>query len=452
MRHLLCRSGLACVLIALALSFGCGKKGEVEKGSAVRGARLIIETGGYLPSAPSIYRRWVTGGLAELGDINDDGYTGLLVGSGEYPGSFAAYSGKDGKVIWQVKALVGKAAQAADEPGYTLKDFALIGDQNGDGTPEIFVRNDWSNKEAFIFSGKDGSRILRAETGRAFTPVRVYDVTGNGIDDLVFIYGYELGVRCLSAKDLSETLNKKNLLQVDPKLVWQKWLLPRLPDINGDGIDDYLVGSTDKEKSEWIFLSGKDFTVLRRMPVKRDIAGGMAVFACAGDLNADGTPDLIITENRGAESDDDVSYLALFSGADGTQIWQVAGSSLPGGPRRIAVDVKTGEKRELPGDVGFGNPVTLLSDLDGDGAREIACALPTILDDKHTRGVLIFSGATGKHLATLTLDPKQGYLKGNQLLFLESADPQGKSALAVSGTTKKQSYMVAIFDLPKIKK
>lgn len=452
MRQSLTRWGLVILFIALAVSFGCGKRGEVEKGGAVGGARLIIHTDGYLPSAPGLYRRWVTGGLGELGDINNDGYTDLLVGSGKYPGSFAAYSGKDGEEIWQVKALVGKAAQAAGEPGYTLKDFALIGDQNGDGIPEIFVRNDWSDKEAFIFSGRDGLRILRAETGRTFTPVRVYDVTGDGVDDLVFIYGYELGVRALSAKDLSETLKKENLLQVDPKLVWQEWLVPSFPDLNGDGIDDYLVGSRDQEKSEWIFLSGKDFTALRRVPVKRDIVVGTIFFASPGDLNSEGTPDLIITNNMGADVNKDVSYLALYSGADGTQIWQVAGSSLPGGPCRIAVDAKTGERRELPGDVGFGAPVTLLSDLDGDGAREIACALPTIVGKKPVHGVLIFSGATGEHLTTLTLGPKQGYLRGDQMLFLASADHQATAALAVSGTTRDKGYMVAIFDLPKIKK
>ena len=118
----------------------------------------------------------------------------------------------------------------------------------------------------------------------------------------------------------------------------------------------------------------------------------------------------------------------------------------------IAVDVKTGEKRELPGDVGFGDQVTLLNDLDGDGAREIACALPTIVGKKQVQGVLIFSGATGEHLTTLTLGPKQGYLKGDQMLFLESADPRGDPALAVSGTTRDKGYMVAIFDLPKIRK
>ena len=448
MKHL----AIPLILIAVLISCGaCGKKGEVEKGGTARGARLVIATGGYLPPAPGIHRHWRTGGLAALGDIDGDGNTDLLVGSGAYPGSFAAFSGKDGHEIWRVKAKTSKTAAADGEKGYTFADFALIPDQNADGVPEIFVRNDWAGGEAFIFSGKDGARILRVKTGHAITPFRVCDATGNGADDLVFIRGRRLGARALAAKDLSETLNKEDLLNADPESVRQKWIAPTFPDINGDGIEEYLVAAGDKEKSELVFLSGSDFAILRRMPVERDILFSSAILANPGDLNGDGAPDLVVANRNGAASDPQVSYLAALSGADAAQLWQVAGTSLPGGPTRIAVDAKTGQERKLPVDIGFGNRVTFLTDLDGDGAREIACALPTLVAAKRTTGVLIFSGATGERLATLILAPNQGRLLGGQMLLLLPLTPEGRPALAVSGILAKHKYMVAVFDLPAIK-
>lgn len=450
MKHISGKRVLACLLSIIFLCGACGGKEEVEAGGIVGGARLIIPTGGYLPSTMPVYKHWLTGGLAELGDVDGDGCTDLLIGSGEYPGSFAAYSGQDGKMLWRVKAKTSKTTKVDGEKGYVFKDFVLIGDQNGDGIPEIFIRNDWTDKEAFIYSGKDGARILRQTTGRITCPLRTYDLSGDGGVDLVFIHIYRLSVRALSVKDFAETLVRTPLLKVDAKSVKLKLLAPKAQDINEDGIAEYMVSTDDKENAEILFLSGKDFSILKRLPVTQEIAATMAHVACPGDLNEDGTPDLVVTNNRGAEVNAEVSYLAAHSGKDGAQLWQVAGSSLPGGPTRIRIDVKTKKRRKLPGDVKFGDPVTFLPDLNGDGAVEIACALPTLIGKKRARGVLIFSGATGEHLATLTLGSRQGRLRGGQMLVLKAFGKEGKPALAVDGQLEKKKYMVAIFDLPRI--
>jgi len=228
--------------------------------------------------------------------------------------------------------------------------------------------------------------------------------------------------------------------------------VPSYPDINGDGIDEYLLGVRGKEPSSWVFVSGKDFTVIKRVTVGDDAASGVPKLSCAGDLNGDGVSDLVAVNRLGARVNKEVSYLGALSGADGSWLWQIAGDALPGGPKRFAVSTKTGEKRELPTDVGFGERPTVLADLDGDGAREIACALPTVVEGQARVGVLVFSGATGKHLATFTLPERKGRLLGGQMLFIEKYDPDGHPALAVSGRIAKHKYMVAVFDLVKIRK
>ncbi|MFH0965319.1 MAG: VCBS repeat-containing protein [Planctomycetota bacterium] len=277
-------------------------------------------------------------------------------------------------------------------------------------------------------------------------------MNGDGADDLVFLQPHKLAVKAVSAKDLSETFEKEEILGLDTSKVRQAWLVPNFPDLDGDGLDECLIGVRSDAGAEWVFASGKDFRVIKRVPVTGELAWGIAHLYGAGDLNGDGVVDLIITKNCGAKADKDVSYLGALSGADGSELWQIAGNSLPGGPKRFAVDAKTGERRDLPGDVGFGGRPEILVDLDGDAAREIACALPTIVGGERTQGVLIFSGATGAHLTTLALPSSQGRLLGEQMLLIPRFDPAGAPVLAVSGQAPDKKYVVAVFDLPKIKR
>ncbi len=430
--------------------WGCSDRaGPIEKVGTVGDARVVIQTDGWFPKADGIFRKWVNGGLGVLGDTDGDGIAEIIAASGEYPGRITVYSGSSGKPLWAMSGLVGKRADEAGEKAYKVGDFALTGDLNGDGISEVFVRNDWSDKEAFLLSGKDGSRILRADTGRIATPVRVYDISGDGVDDLIFLQGYELGVFALSTDDLSECFRREKILALDPASHRQKWLAVDVPDLDGDAVNEYLVGLVEKDQAHFIFLSGEDFSEIKRLPADRDVAGGTTIVASPGDLNGDGTPDLVITNNRGAETNDEVSYLGAVSGADGSQLWQVPGSSLPGGPARFAVDAKTGERRDLPADIGFGDPVTSLPDLDGDGAPELACALPLPVEGRSRMAVHVFSGGSGERLAALTISPKVGRITGEQMALVEAGGGHGP-AIAVTGTLRVEAHMVAIFDLPEI--
>lgn len=440
------------VLTAMVMVCGCGggeKSGEggpsakTPPGDVSRGAHLVIETGGRLPKASDFFKPWINGGLDVLGDVNGDGYADLIVGDADRPTSLAAFSGKDGHELWRVASKKG-------DNSYTLNDFAAINDQNGDAVREIFARNDWSHREAFILSGKDGAVVVRAETPRLELPLRVCDVDGDGADDLVFPRGSLMKVWALSVKDLSETLTDKPIKGTDGERPRRSWLLPEYPDLDGDGVDEYMLGAFDASGSEWVFLSGKDFSVVKRVQVAHEIASGSPKLICAGDLNGDSVADLVVTNSMGSEQDKNVSYLAAHSGADGAQLWQIAGNTLPGGPRRVAVDAATGQQRELSQDVRFGDIPAILTDLDGDGAREVACALPTTVEGKPVQAILVFSGASGGHLATLTLPKRQGRLEGDQMVLIERYTPDGKPALAVSGKVDAKRHMIAIFDLSKI--
>jgi len=434
----LCLAALGISLLLLAGGCG-GSTGAGGSEVSVNAAKLIIETGGYAPAGPpGISREEMPGGLASLGDVNGDGYTDLVIGSGAHPGSFAAYSGKDGKTLWEVKARTG-------EGGYTLEDFMMIGDVNADGISDIYIQNAWSGKEFFIFSGRDGAELARRECFTRFRPLRAEDVTGDGVSDLFF--KSERGFYVVSGKDFSPVSEHNAVLPEDrPRY---RWLMSRYADVNGDGVDEHVVGHDPANVWEIKVLSGTDFGVLGKFSLEKRPMSNNATFACPGDVDGDGVPDLMMAATKGAGPQNESSFLLAMSGRTGQVLWEVLGTSLPGGPAGFAVDAKTGERRELPADVGFGNQVVVLPDTDGDGANEVATALPITVSGKRRTGVLIFSGASGEHIGTMHPKEKQGRLIGSQMVVLESADGKGRPGLAVNGRVAEDKHMVAVFLLPK---
>ena len=442
------------LLVSLAfLLFGaaCERKPTATTGASGAGAPredtlVVMESPGYIPTAQGVLQGWLTGGIAAPGDINGDRHTDFMIASGTHPGQIAAYSGADGKPIWQLQPLVGRAKE---EASFSLEDFVLIHDHNGDGIADVFAPNASGRKQGIILSGKDGARLLRLEMGYMQLPVRSQDLNADGVPDLLFLRGHN-GLQAFSGKDLSAIEGTKTLAPVDDPNAHGKLLLPSLPDLNADGIPELLAGAVMDGTPQWLFLNGKDFSVLRRLTVPYGLVLVPPQIVCIGDITGDGIPDFILSENRGASKDKDLSCLAAISGADASILWETPGDVLPAAGGRFAVDAKTRARRELPGDIGFGGATVAVSDVDGDGIREIASAVTTSIDGNRVQAVALFSGKTGRHVATLALDRRHGHLDGKQLLFVESAGPQARPAVAVTGRKDDRTSIVAVLELPNM--
>jgi hypothetical protein len=89
------------------------------------------------------------------------------------------------------------------------------------------------------------------------------------------------------------------------------------------------------------------------------------------------------------------SLLRAVSGADGAVAWDLSGGEAGEGAETWAMDVRTGMKESLGQDVGFGRPLLVCPDRDGDGVPDIAALVDFAAGDGTHPAVLIVTPAPG---------------------------------------------------------
>jgi len=453
--------------VLLSTSFGCGRGGL----GLFSGNLLLIvelENVNYLHSDNSSQPiDSSTGSLYALGDINKDGYTDFVISARRQGGSgggdrgwVAAYSGKEGTILWQ---MVGKndadAREDGKESGYHLEEIFLVGDLNNDGIPDIYCRDTYHKRTVFLLSGQDGSRIGRfpvEDTELVRRPLCSHDVNGDGADDFLFSVSGKPGpsIQILSGTDL-KPMEKHSNFWPETIANYAQWVLPRFGDVNNDGTDDHLLRRGLKQHPddpvytyEMAFVSGTDFSVIRSFESPRPRIGGKEHHATTGDLDGDGMSDILMTASVGEGHNRHSSFIRAFSGADGQIIWQLLGTQFKAGQQTFLINTKTGERTDLAPDIEFEGPVLSLPDINSDSIRDVATVAILPGTQRTRRGVLLFSGTDGASLGTLELSASQGKLN-HAMVLLESVTYDGQPGVAVVARTLDRKTAICIFRLPQ---
>ncbi len=303
------------------------------------------------------------------GDINGDGFDDIIVGGYHYGVRSGVYGS-----IPNAYVIFGKAAEfdpieiidefffGATSNGFRIfGEFALddysgarvasAGDFNGDGFDDIIVgtpSHDAATGAAYVIFGKaDGFENidlanLDAETGFAiigdspgdqlgYSVSDAGDVNGDGYDDIILgapygdeggtdagqayvIFGRQTGFGAIDLSNLDPETGF--IIQGDGTFDFAGWSVSAAGDVNGDGLDDLIVGApyaegkagntaaTGAGEAYVIFGKADDFGTIdlsRLKPqdgftIKGDDAGDLAGWsvAGAGDLNSDGFDDIIV--------------------------------------------------------------------------------------------------------------------------------------------------------------
>jgi len=222
---------------------------------------------------------WFGYWVSAAGDLDNDGYVDVVVGSPQHNGNgrVYVYSGKTGDTI---RTFSGEAV--ADEFGACL---AATGDFNNDGVNDLIIgasNNDGSGKDAgrvYVFSGADGDTL--------------FTFSGTSINEF---FGYSVA----SAGD-----------------------------VNSDGYDDIMIGVPyDKNATGSVYIfSGSNGVKLRTYSGEAEGDQFGFSVSTAGDVNGDNFDDVIIGAwaNDGAALEAGRAY--IFSGQTGDTLFKFSGSA-----------------------------------------------------------------------------------------------------------------------------
>jgi Ca2+-binding RTX toxin-like protein len=321
--------------------------------------------------------------VAGAGDVNGDGSPDLLVGApfqdvngNDTQGQAFVFNGADGSLLLTLDNPT---------PQTTIANFGIAvagaGDVNGDGSPDLLVgavgqdvNGNSIQGQAFVFSGADGSLLLTLDDPTPQAGARfggavagAGDVNGDGSPDLlVGAFGQNVNGNAFQGQAFVFSGADGSLLLTldDPTPQADAdfgHAVAGAGDVNGDGSPDLLVGAPgqDVEQGQAFVFSGADGSLLLTLdnPTLDGFQFGIAV-AGAGDVNGDGSPDLLVGVRAQFGNDNAGQGQAfVFSGADGSLL--------------VTLDNPT---PQLGDDFGFA--VAGVGDVNGDGIPDLLVGAP----------------------------------------------------------------------------
>ncbi len=303
-----------------------------------------------------------------------------------------------------------KKYEGATASGRFGSAISSISDIDGDGFQDILVGESGSNK-AYIYSSKTGD-LLRQYVGDAGaiyfggSVSSISDVDGDGLDDVLIGSQYSsMGGDYTGSVYLYSSGSGELIRRYDgPAGAFSNFgkAIGSISDIDGDDLDDILVGAASANSnagSAYIYSSASGDII-------RQFSGGAmeglgSSVSSISDIDGDGLEDVIIGAYMASPGG--VSYAGsafIFSSGTGNQIERYDGAGANG---------------------AFGSSVVPITDLDGDGLDDIIISSPAytdVEDNLVSVGIVDLYSSSGNFI--------------RQYSGVESADRFGESVSSIS--------------------
>ena len=221
---------------------------------------------------------------------------GVEVDLGDYPGG--------GEVPWPF-ATSGERVYSRDYADYNMCN---AGDVDGNGGDDYLIKNTFSPGDVILYAGEDAglSWMFSSRRGPVSGPL---NVNNDGYDDVLFASYY-----ASSTGPIEVWPGKENFFiypHADPLYTnespsihtWSEQIAA-LGDFNGDGYDDFAVSAPANSAMNYIghvwVHSGHDGSVMLVIDGDYEWAGLGFDLSPAGDVNADGYDDLLVSAYGGS--------------------------------------------------------------------------------------------------------------------------------------------------------